>query len=508
MLGYWHVEKIQFRKHEGTSLPRSWELTLELERQGHTPLFLQVARNIAADIRRGRLRPQTALPGSRSLARILGVHRNTVLSAYAELQAEGWIQTERARGTFVSPSIPDQAPRRFSGRSAKPTGTIAQPGFDLLPAPKFVDQSTPVPGRLALLGGIADVRLVPRQALARAYRRALTRHERELLAYASPQGQLRLRSQVAAMVSMTRALAATAANVMITRGSQMALDLLARSLVSPGDVVAVESLGYRPGWEALRRAGARLMPVPIDHGGLRVDTLESLVAANRVRAIYLTPHHHYPTTVSLAPARRIALLELARRQRIAVIEDDYDHEFHYDGQPLLPLASADTANVVAYVGTLSKVFAPGLRIGYVVAVEPLIERLVAHRAFVDRQGDPAMEWALADLIEEGEVQRHARRVRRIYRARRDAFVDRLRSAVGEVLTFDVPRGGMAIWARADRAIDVDSWAQRGLDRGVLFQTGRHFEFDGRKSQWVRFGFAALDDAEQDEAIRRLRSALD
>src|SRR5262249_52253572 len=280
-----------------------------------------------------------------------------------------------------------------------------------------------------------------------------------------PRGHERLRAALASMVSTVRGLAAGPESVLVTRGSQMGLDLLARTLIAPGDVVAVEAFGYRPAWEALRLAGARLVPLPVDAGGLRIDALEDLAARERVRAVYVTPHHQYPTTAVLTPGRRLALLALARAQRIAIIEDDYDHEFHYDGRPVLPLASADDAGVVVYVGTLSKILAPGLRIGFVVAPAPLVDRLAAVRSFVDRQGDRAVERAVAELLEDGDVQRHARRVRRIYQGRRDALAEALGRELGTVISFAPPAGGMALWARVDPSVDPDAWAERALSKG-------------------------------------------
>ena len=251
------------------------------------------------------------------------------------------------------------------------------------------------------------------------------------------------------MLAATRGLAAGPDDLLITRGSQMALELVARALVTPGDVVAVEAIGYVPARAAFALAGARLVPMPVDGQGLDVDALEALARRGPVRAVYLTPHHQYPTTVTLSPGRRLRLLEVARAHRIAVIEDDYDHEFHYDGRPVLPLASVDRAGVVVYVGTLSKILAPGLRIGYVVAPAPLLERLATLRAVLDTQGDPAIEDAVAELLEDGEVQRHVRRVRRIYRDRRDALADALRRDLAGHVSFDVPAGGVAFWARLD-----------------------------------------------------------
>jgi len=165
----------------------------------------------------------------------------------------------------------------------------------------------------------------------------------------------------------------------------MALDLLARALLVPGDVVAIEALGYPPAWGAFRRAGATLLPIPVDHEGLNVDALEAAVSRQPVRAVYLTPHHQYPTMVTLSPGRRLRLLDLAHRAQFAILEDDYDYEFHYEGRPVLPLASADAHGTVIYLGTLSKILAPGLRLGFVVAPKRLVQRLAADRFLVDRQ---------------------------------------------------------------------------------------------------------------------------
>ncbi len=226
-----------------------------------------------------------------------------------------------------------------------------------------------------------------------------------VLRYSDPEGHPALRVAIASMLAATRALPISADDVFVTRGSQMALSLAARALVRHGDVVAVERIGYRPAWEAFRAAGAVVVPVAVDEHGLDIDALATLHARTPIRAVYLTPHHQYPTTVTLTASRRLKILALAARGRFAIVEDDYDHEFHYEGRPVLPLASADLARAVIYVGTLSKVLAPGLRLGYLVASPDVVRRIAALRSLLDIQGDFALEAAIASLIEEGEVQR-------------------------------------------------------------------------------------------------------
>lgn len=472
---------------------------------GDDPLFLQIARAVADDVRRGRLRPGDALPGSRTLATTLGVHRNTVLAAFRELAAEGWIEAQAARATRVRSELPDRSPRRFA-RSPTARSEL-RPGFDLGVKPADVTPPPPAPGAIALLGGLPDLGLVPARELARAYRRvAVGSRAQSLLGYGDPRGEPVLRAAIAAWVSRTRGLAADADDVVITRGSQMALYLAARATLRPGDVVAVEELGYRPAWEALRSLGAELAPVPVDGAGLDVDALAQLARARRVRAVYVTPHHQYPTTALLPPERRLALLELARRERWAIFEDDYDHEFHYEGRPVAPLASADATGQVVYFGTLSKILAPALRLGFVLAPRPLLDRITLHRALVDRQGDRLLERAIASLVAEGEVLRHARRMRRVYEARRAALAAALTAHLGARASFVVPAGGMALWVHVP-GVDVDAWAAECAERGVVFQTARRFTFDGAPRPYVRLGFAAEPEARLRVAIKRMAEVL-
>ena len=498
------------------------------------PIYRRIARLLTDEIRRGRLRARDRLPATRDLARALGVNRNTVVTAYDELAGEGWITTTPASGTFVSARLPDLSPRRFAAASAPRSGVPEVPGFELPPEPApegppassraadfvfagacVIESAVPelASGGMFLWGGVPDLTLVPTAALARAYRRALCSRGGATLGYSDPYGFPRLRAAVASMLSATRGLAAGADDVLITRGSQMALDLAARTLLRPGDLVAVEELGYRRAWDAIVRAGARLVPLPVDADGVDIAALEALCARRPIRALYLTPHHQYPSTVVLSAARRIALLDLARRQRLAIIEDDYDHEFHFEGHPVMPLASADAAGVVIYVGTFSKILAPGLRLGFTVAPRPLLERLARLRETADRQGDLTTESAVAELIEDGELQRHARRMRRIYQARRDAFVAALRRRLGEALTFRVPPGGMSLWASAAAGIDADRWCAAAAARGVGFVPGSAYVLpeDARAlSRWgnhLRLGYGRYDPRRLEEAVARLGAAL-
>jgi GntR family transcriptional regulator/MocR family aminotransferase len=309
------------------------------------------------------------------------------------------------------------------------------------------------------------------------------------------------------MLSATRGLTVDADNVLVTRGSQMALVLVARGLLRPGDAVAVEHPGYRPAWEAIKLAGAEILPVPVDDNGLDIGALQQIIARQPIRALYLTPHHQFPTTVTLTAPRRAALLQLAARHRFAIVEDDYDHEFHYSGNPVTPLASADEAGVVIYIGTMSKILAPGIRVGFIAASRDLIAHLLAYRSVLDLQGDQALEHAVAELLEEGLVQRHVRKMRRLYRQRLHALVSELRAQLAGFLTFDRPSGGTAIWVRLHDPRTLKPWINAARRVGVVFDAGDSFTL-GDAVPGARLGFASLSENELRTAASRLALAAE
>lgn len=480
----------------------SWDLAITVDPHADKALYAQIVDGLVAEIRSGRLAPGDRLPGTRRFATQLGVHRNTVIAAFEELVAEGWLRTQAGSRTRVADELPSET-------SARPRRRPQRVPFSLAPH-RIVDtggsSTPPSPGLLSLAGGLPDVRLIPDVALARAHRRALRRGGVGLLSYGDSAGHPALRAQLAAMLTATRALSLSADDLLVTRGAQMALYLVARVLIQPGDVVAVEAWGYPPAWEALRAAGAELVCVPVDGEGLDTAALARLAERRTLRAVYVTPHHQFPTLVTLAAARRLELLELARRHRFAIIEDDYDHEVHYQGSPVLPLAHMDTQGSVVYIGTLSKVLAPGLRLGYLVAAPTVLERALSWRRIIDRQGDLSTEAAVAELFEDGEIQRHIGRIRRVYRRRRQALLESLERHLPDAFAIDLPRGGMALWGRAIAGDDTDAWAARGLARGVEVSPASRYWLGRGRVHGFRLGFASLDERELELAIACLAAA--
>jgi GntR family transcriptional regulator/MocR family aminotransferase len=473
-----------------------------LDPTSDAPVYLQISQAVAHEIRRGRFKPGDPLPGYRTLAEQLGVSRNTVMAAYRELQAEGWVVSTPGEGSVVAPAPPDRATA-----GAEPAPTSETIGFDLAGAAPRLSQ--PSPGNLLhVASGIPDPRLIPGAELARAYRRALTSRPQAALTVEDPQGHPALREALARLLSGARGMAASANRVLVARSVQMAWFLTARALIRPGDAVAVEALGARGAWEALAGAGARCLPLPVDRDGLDVEALARLLSTRPLRAVLVAPRRHYPTLVALSAPRRARLLELARARRFAVLEADLDAEFQFEGRSAAPLAADDPAGVVIHVGALSKIFAAGMRLGFVHGPAPLVARLREARAVLDQQGDPVLERAMAEMLEDGEIERHLNRMHQVYRRRRDALVAALRRELGEAAAVATPEGGLALWVEARPGVDVDAWAARALEGGVAVQPGRQFAFDGTAVAGFRIGFANYAEPELLEVARRLRAALE
>jgi GntR family transcriptional regulator/MocR family aminotransferase len=490
---------------------RPWDLQIALARDLAMPAYLQIAHALIDAIRRGGLASGSALPGTRELAARIGVNRKTVQQSYDELVAQGWLTTEATRGTFVSAALP-LVPDATQAGATRP-----RPGY--APCPKEAEftlrriapdlpVSLPPPGTLVFDDGTPDTRLMPAELVARAYRRALlqsARHNR--LGYGDSRGSLSLRQAVAEMLRTDRGLDCTADNICITRGSQMGIFLVARLLAQTGDSVAIESISYPPAREAFIAAGARILSIDIDDQGMQLDRLEALCRQAAVRAVYVTPHHHFPTTVVLPPERRIRLLALAEQFGFVIVEDDYDHEFHFSHRPMLPLASTHGWGKLIYIGSLSKLLSPSLRIGYLVAAESVVTRAAAEIMIIDRQGDPVMEAMAAEIMTAGVLKRHARKVLRIYAERRECLAAALQQELGDAVAFSLPPGGLALWVNFAPHIDLPALAAAGLKAGVGITPGQAFAANGDKIQGARLGFGSLDEGELREAVRRLKQAL-
>jgi GntR family transcriptional regulator/MocR family aminotransferase len=478
---------------------------ITLDRQAAAPLTQQLTTAFISLIKQGLLLPGNRLPGARTLADLLGVHRQTASTAYEELAAQGWIEQAPARAAVVSRRLPEVQPQPLPAPA--PVGMAPRAGFGFVRNPDLVTAPyAPLP--LVLDSGLPDARLAPLDALARNYRALLRRAStRGGLGYTGANGPLRLRQQLAQYLRDTRGVPADVEHVFTTRGSIMAMHLLARLLLRPDDAVVVGQRSYATADQLFAQCGARLLRVPVDEHGLVVDAVAALCRQQRVRLLYLTPHHHYPTTVTLTAARRLQLLQLAERYDFVILEDDYDFDYHYASSPILPLASADRHGRVLYVGSLSKALAPAVRIGYVVAPPDVVEELGYLRRLIDQQGDTLLELAVAELFAEGEMTRHLKRARKAYQQRRDVFCQLLREQLPEQLRFAVPAGGLAVWAELPPETDLPRLAARCARQGLGLNAGQDYRLAPDGAPGLRLGFASSTPAELARSVGILRQAL-
>jgi GntR family transcriptional regulator/MocR family aminotransferase len=485
-------------------LLRPWKVTLgRIDPERATPLYLQIVHAIIHEIERGRLPPGMYLPSSRELATILGVNRKTVVLAYEDLIAQGWLVSQGTRGTMVAEQIAPAPTRRDA--PASPAARPATPEYRFR-APPARSLALSAGTDLKLDEGAPDGRLFPAEILSRAYRSAIRRASRDnLLQYRDPRGSPRLRHAIAAMLRGERGLAVEPDEICITRGSQNGIYLAARTLLTPGDAVLVESLTYEPAVAAFADLGAKIVPIALDEHGVDVVEVERACRRHRVRAIFLTPHHQFPTTVALRPERRLRVLELARQFGFAVIEDDYDHEFHFESQPLLPMASYAPGRVI-YIGSLSKLLLPALRIGYIAAPRPFIDAVAHGVSLTDGMGNTLTEDAAADLIDEGELRRHARRTTQIYAQRRRIFADLLTDAFGQRVQWRMPDGGLAFWLRFDDPDLLHRVETGAAARGLSLATSASFQTRDDAPAGLRIGFASLTEQEARRAITALANA--
>jgi GntR family transcriptional regulator/MocR family aminotransferase len=490
---------------KGSIMLRSWKLNLVLKSASGQAVYLQIAQQVIDEIQKGRLAPATAMPGTRELAQHLEVNRKTVILAYDELIAQGWLITQNRRGTFVSSKLPNFSIYPLANKHSSADLSHVTPlitDYQALPVLHKTEQV------IDFNDGIPDTRLIPFDILSRAFRHALLApSQSNKLGYGDPKGVLSLRNAIVTMLNLERGLHVDADNICIARGSQMGIFLAARVLTKHNDYVVVEKLSYPPAREAFRSCGANILTVGLDDHGIDVIALEKLCRKYPIRAIYVTPHHQFPTTVMMTAERRLKLLILAKQYDFTIIEDDYDHEFHFSHHPVFPLASTGHDERVVYVGSLSKVLAPGLRVGYLVASKVFIQQCASEVMLIDRQGNSVTELAVAELMNSGEIKRHIRRTLKVYNERRNVLIDLLKNELDEFVNFDPPNGGLAIWLRLNEGVDINKLVQKALLENVRILPASLFSESAVDINAIRLGFGSLNVAELTLGIQRLKRAF-
>jgi len=476
------------------------------DRNSIIPLYIQICNKFIALITDGTLQPADALPSSRKLSDLIGINRNTIKLAYDELNSQGWAEPIGTRGIFVLstlPTIPKQQTNAFQKIILPSDPFIWTNRFQDAVAAQNLQKSV-----LAIDDGFPDVRLAPVDELMREYRSISKRfYGKNFLKYGNPKGSEHLRIAVENYLSTTRGFKVDSENIMITKGSQMGIYIAARLLLEPTDRIAVGHCNYLSADATFKLTGASLLRIPVDEFGMDVDFLEEALTHQEIKAVYVIPHHHCPTTVTMSIERRLKLIKLAREFRFAIIEDDYDFDFHYENKPYLPLASIDHNQNVIYIGSLSKTFAPALRIGFMTGPENFINAAASLRKLIERQGDTLMEEAFATLFDTGEMDRHFRKSIKIYKERRNVFCDVLKQDFSDHTEFKVPEGGLAVWSHFGPAIDLVKMSKNAAANGLHISNGNFYKNEVFSTNGMRLGFASVDENEMQKAFEILKKSI-
>jgi GntR family transcriptional regulator / MocR family aminotransferase len=519
-------------------------LAIPLDERGPLSLQQQLYTRLRDDIRARSLRPGERLPPTRTLATQLAVSRTTVVLVYDQLVAEGYAEARQGDGTFVSRQIPDEAlvagrrPHLITLRcyessdgdangasdgngvrnpAADPTVPSGGPGLSVW-GDRMADVHRLVwgaDGRVAERYGVLpydfrpgrpDWDTFPRQVWGRLTARQVRERSEELASYGDPAGYRPLREAIAAHLGQSRGVRCSAEQVVVVNGSQQGTDLLIRLFLNPGDHAALEDPGYAGAALTLQAHGMMIRPMPVDDEGLDVSALPAPDDPLAPRLVYVTPSHQFPTGATMSLPRRLRLLEWAARKGALIVEDDYDSDFRYSGRPLESLQGLDTHGVVAYVGSFSKALFPPLRVGFVVLPPALVQPFVAAKWLADRQTATLDQQVLSDFIGEGHFERHLRRMRRLYQARRDALLDALRTHLGESMVAGGDGAGLHLVGWLPPGTDAVALAAEAAAYGVAAPSLDPYYLGSVRRAGLMLGYAALDETHIVEGVRLLARA--
>jgi GntR family transcriptional regulator/MocR family aminotransferase len=476
------------------------------------PLHRQLFDEVVARIQARAFPPGYKLPATRALAEELGLHRNTVARAYAELEAAGFVSSTVGRGTFVErvaratpAEAPNAAPLKLEISWAALLSRAAQ--SEALGRGERQGRRVEQPAgtiNLARMEPAPD--LIPEALLRRCFMHVLAGRGLHALGYARPaEGTERLREQIAHDL-VERGVPVRAEEVIVTSGSQQGLDLIARALVNPGDTLLVEPTTYAGTIDLFTLAGARLVPVPMDADGPDVTALDRLVRPE-VKGLYLMPNAHNPTGRTLGTARRRALIEWSRASGVPLIEDDYAAGIVLDDGESPPHLRALDGDVI-HVSTFSKRLAPALRVGYLIAPAALRPVLIGIKRVVDLGTSAAMQLGLGEFIERGYLRAHSSRMRQVYRSHRDALAQALRQHLPAACSWQLPSHGVVLWVRLPEGVDPERVGEEAQRRGVLVGPSPLFSVGARVEPAVRLIFSAEPVERLVEGARRLGKAIE
>ncbi|KPE50914.1 PLP-dependent aminotransferase family protein [Chryseobacterium indologenes] len=472
---------------------------IEIDRNSETAIYLQVANQLINAIQRGFLPFGTKLPGTRLFSEILEVHRNTAVAVYDELSAQGWVESLPNKGTFI---IGENQKKPVKVKDFEKNNLQNYPeatGFSFKTSNILDNPFEHSDCEYIFNDGVPDIRLTQIGRHSRFYSSILKRKSNQkMLGHYNHDGSEFFKQHLSHYLNLSRGLPISKNNLLITRSTEMSIYIVSQILLSEGDTVLVGALSYFSVNMIFQKSKVNIISLPIDNEGIKVESVREACKKQRIRMLYLTPHHHYPTTVALSAQRRLELLELANEYGFIILEDDYDYEFHYDKSPILPLASADTNGMVIYIGSFGKSLAPGFRTGFIVAPENLMAEMRKYLGIIDRQGDILMERALGEMIEEGEIHRYLKKSLKVYQERRDYFALLLNEHLNGLIRFQKPSGGLAFWMEWTVPVNLMLLSRNCAQQNLFIP--KTLLYQNRDLTAMRIGFGNFNVEEMERSI--------
>jgi 2-aminoadipate transaminase len=476
-------------------------LPVHLQPESHIPLYVQLRDQLRALVHCGELRPGDRIPASRELAFHLGVHRTTVANAYAELESEGLIQGHVGRGTFIcgTPTAREFTP---PPRSISNGGGVR---WEALFADERAEENLSrlmadvPPDAIAFITAKPSEDSFPVEDFRRCCNAVLRREGRQILQLGSSDGYEPLKR---VLLEMLRGggIPANDNQLLITDGCQQALDLICKAFLRPGDSVVLENPAYPGAIAIFSGARVRCLGVPVEtsperlgYAGLDLNALEAVLVQNRVKLMVVTPDFQNPTGTTLPVPERRRLLEIAARYQVPVIEDHIYAGLRVRGNALPSLRALDRHSVVVHIDSFSKIAFPGLRVGWCVGPESVIERLRLVKQATDLHTDQLAQASLAEFVRRGLLERHVAKMRKIYRSRLEALEEALAEHMPEGVSWTPPEGGMSLWVTLPPGFDAGELLIHVRERGVLFVPGRYFYIQNPQPNTLRLGFAGIDE---------------
>ncbi len=479
---------------------RPWELNISIDRASGTAIHVQIAQQIIIDINNGRFISGTALPGSRDLAKKIKVNRKTVIQAYDELIAQGWLISENKRGTFLSPkaessklaSNSKSSPLSLVPKTAESASLSNKVGHDFI---QFTE-------------GTTDNRLMPFEAISRAIRHALifmARHKTPIQYDAK--GEPNLRLAIAQMLNHERGMHLKLEQISLVASTQKALFAIAKTLIHNNEFVVFEQLSNPMARQAFANCGANILNISHDNHGIDIANLELLCVQYKIRAVYLSPQQQIPTTISMSAKRRQELQALSERYQFLIIEDDDSHDFNFSNQTSLPMASQVKANNTVYLGSLSSLLGHVLNLSFIVAQPEYVDECAAQIKLMDGQADQVSQMAMSELLKNGEIKRHRARSLKIYAERRAHMANLLQAELAEFVSFKLPECGLAIWLELSPLINMLRLQADAELEKVGFTAASYYSSSEHQVSAIRLGYAHLNEAEMSLGIQRLKVAF-